>query len=146
MIQTDGYVSYAAFPSSLSYKNCVYTARIRETVFLVATTMTFLPVHSKKSNPTIPVLTVSEFVQKIGSHTLVKTYSTLTGPKYRKFSIALWVFSYRLQALGVGEDGPQNKYQLPQGWWEKHWKYVRWFRFVARNGGTFTKSVMPTSP
>lgn len=73
----DGYVSYAALASSLSYKNCVYTAMIREILFLQFLSEFLLSQSSeKKSSPTIPILTVFEFELKFGSHTLVKTYST----------------------------------------------------------------------
>lgn len=40
----DGYVSYAASASCLSYKTCVYTARVREIIFAVSIRMTFIPV------------------------------------------------------------------------------------------------------
>lgn len=48
----DGYVSYAAFASSLSYKKCIYTARIRLIISAVSIRITFIPEHWKeiKSN------------------------------------------------------------------------------------------------
>lgn len=42
-----------------------------------------------------------------GIYTLVKMYTP-------RLSIALWIFSYCVQAPGVGEDGPMNEYQQQQ--------------------------------